>query len=195
MIEGVAVGDEEQLEFDAEQEFDEVESHIDEAVTTIMADASQHVTEERVIKLKTGEQLFATVLCNQHHEPIIKNYKGINFINLASPAILKTIYITNQQYGNVQTQHMFEEWISSVDEIGVPVDVSTIHCILTPVNEVLNNYRMFTTKNRMYKINPKIARHVFELPFIDSRENYDVEMDEIDDEDFSSYDEEDQSSY
>ena len=176
---------------DIEDFFDEVEKNemeeepqptkemIDHFLNKIPEQAKEFIIKEKMIKLKTGELLLAQILFTRQNMPVINHHASVKFINLISPVVIKTVYIPNVQRGTMITHHVFEEWISNTRDPSFPMDIADIQALATPMEDVINNYKIFTTKSRMYKLNPTLAAHIFESPFMDIPENYNVEMAEI----------------
>lgn len=137
---------------------------------------------EKTIKLRTGEQLVARIICDSDGVPLFHTTKDktTHYYQMFAPTIIKTLYFPNNR-GNIGSQTFFEEWMSNSVEEFFPINTNLIVCFGTADPAVLNNYNLFTVKNKLYKTHPHIAKHVFEMSFIDTSDNYNVEMTEIED--------------
>lgn len=162
-----------------DEQLDEVVKHMEEAISQ----AKQSMLCEKIVKLKNGDVLLGRIVCDRRGVPI--TYNEQNF-HIANPVVIKTIYL--QGNGMLVNHNLFEEWVSNSSTALFPLEAAGVMCIAEPEPGIVMTYNRFLIKNRLYKNEPRIARHIYEMVMMDVPENYNQEMTEVPDEDEGGFD-------
>lgn len=140
----------------------------------------------KTARLITGDQIIGRFLCTEDGSPIVYKYSSDAegrtklFVRVISPTTIRVMWVPIRP-GEITSVSSFEEWMSNSSDEVFPIETSNIMCMSNADDSIAATYDVFTLKTRLYKRHPDIAKHLFENAYFDIPENYNEEMDEIED--------------